>query len=72
MTYPLRLTREEAERGGRKRITLARGGQLADIVVTIPPGIRPGARLRLRGKGRASPGARSGDVYLAVELRDDS
>jgi curved DNA-binding protein CbpA len=72
VTYPLRLTRAEAERGGPKRITLARGGELDDIVVTIPPGIRPGTRLRLRGKGRATPGARSGDVYLAVELRDDS
>ncbi len=72
VTYPLRLTRAEAERGGRKRLSLGRGGELDEVVVTIPPGIRPGTRLRLRGKGRATPGARPGDLFLAVEIRDDS
>ncbi|HEY7678249.1 MAG TPA: DnaJ C-terminal domain-containing protein, partial [Candidatus Methylomirabilis sp.] len=70
--YPLRLTRAEATRGGPKRLSLGRGGELEEVVVTIPPGIRAGTKLRLRGKGRATPGARPGDLYLAVEIGDDS
>ena len=72
VTYPLRLTRAEAERGGRKRVTLRRDGEVEEVVVTIPPGIRPGTKLRLRGKGRAGPGRSPGDLYLAVEVTDDS
>ncbi len=72
VTYPLRLTPAEAERGGRKRVTLRRGREIDEVVVTIPPGIRPGTKLRLRGKGRATPGASPGDLYLAVEITGDS
>jgi curved DNA-binding protein CbpA len=67
LTIPLHLTRAEAEHGGRKRLTLGRH----EVLVTIPPGLRPGARLRLRGKGRASPGRPPGDMYLAVEITDE-
>jgi DnaJ-class molecular chaperone len=41
------------------------------VLVTLPPGLRPGARVRLRGKGRASPGHPPGDLYLVVEITDD-
>ena len=72
VTQPLRLTRAEAERGGKKRVALRRDGEMDEVVVTIPPGVRTGAQLRLRGKGRARPGAAPGDLYLAVEIVGDS
>lgn len=72
VTFPLRLTRAEAAQGGRKRVTLRGDGALDEVVVTIPPGIRAGTRLRLRGKGHATPGGRPGDLYLVVEVADDS
>jgi curved DNA-binding protein CbpA len=68
VTIPLHLTRAEVERGGRKQLTLDRDGARHEVLVTIPPGLRPGARLRLRGKGRAAPGHLRGDVYLAVQI----
>jgi len=42
------------------------------VKVTIPAGIRPGTRLRLRGKGRPRPDGSRGDAYLAVEIVEPS
>jgi curved DNA-binding protein CbpA len=70
LTVQLRLTRSEAQRGGRKRLTVEREDGRDELLVTIPSGIRPGTRLRLRGKGRRAPDGPPGDLYLAVELSD--
>ena len=71
VTFPLRLTVSEAERGARKRVTLRRADGNDEVVVTIPAGIRGGTRLRLRGKGRALAGGERGDAYLVVEVGAD-
>jgi curved DNA-binding protein len=70
VTLPLRLTRREAERGANRPVTLewARGPE--EVMVTIPPGLRPGTRLRLRGKGRSRADGSRGDAYLVVEIVD--
>jgi DnaJ-class molecular chaperone len=68
VSFPLRLTRIEADRGGRKRVTLRRADGDEDVVVRIPAGVRAGTRLRLRGKGRPLPGGDRGDAYLIVEV----
>ena len=70
LTVQLRLTRTEADRGGRKRLTVEREGGRDELLVTIPSGIRSGTRLRLRGKGRRTPQGPPGDLYLAVEVGD--
>lgn len=70
VTFPLRLTRAEAEEGGRRRLALSRHDGRNDVLVTIPAGVRSGTRLRLRGKGRQMPGGRTGDAYLVVEVED--
>jgi curved DNA-binding protein CbpA len=72
VTLPLRLTRQEAERGGSRPVTLdwARGPE--EVRVTIPPGLRPGTRLRLRGKGRSRGDGSRGDAYLVIEIVDRS
>jgi DnaJ-class molecular chaperone len=70
LTVQLRLTRIEAERGGRKRLTLEREDGRDELLVTIPSGVRSGSRLRLRGKGRRSAEGGVGDLYLAVEVGD--
>jgi hypothetical protein len=68
VVFPLRLTRREVEQGGRKRLTLERGDGAAEVLVTIPRGVRPGTRLRLRGQGRPGVGGVRGDAYLVVEV----
>jgi DnaJ-class molecular chaperone len=68
VTFPLRLTAVEADRGGRKRVTLHRADGDDEVLVTIPPGVRSGTRLRLRGKGRALGAGERGDAYLVVDV----
>jgi hypothetical protein len=67
VTQDFPVTREEAVHGGRRRFRLHREGDVEEILVTIPPGVRSGTRLRLRGKGaKGAHGA--GDLYLRVEV----
>jgi curved DNA-binding protein CbpA len=68
VSYPLRLSHDEAARGGAKRLTLGREEQRDEVLVTIPPGVRSGTRLRLRGKGRPTADGGAGDAYLIVEV----
>ena len=68
VTLPLSLTSREAQVGGERRVTLSWARGPENIKVTIPPGIRAGTRLRLRGKGRPRPDGSRGDAYLAVEI----
>lgn len=60
----LEITTEEARVGGKKRVAIQRDGRREELLVKIPPGILPGTRLRLRGKGMDG-----GDLYLKVEIR---
>ncbi len=64
----LRLTRAEAENGTRKKVAVTRGSSAEELLVTVPPGVHSGTRLRLRGKGATGPGGTRGDIYLAVEI----
>jgi len=68
VTLRLCLTRWEAQVGGERRVTLNWRRGPEEVKVTIPPGIRPGTRLRLRGKGRPRPDGSRGDAYLAVDI----
>ena len=60
------LTLSEAFSGSIKRLTL--GSET--IEVRIPPGAKPGSRIRVRGKGQLNPYNRQrGDLYLKVEIQ---
>lgn len=65
VVLPLRVTTDEARRGVKKQVALPDG---VAVVVQIPPGVRHGTRLRLRGKGRKRGDGSRGDAYLAVEV----
>lgn len=62
----IKLTFAEAFNGTEKRLSVNN----EEITVRIPPGARPGTKVRVRGKGRLSPHYTSqrGDLYLTVEL----
>lgn len=64
------LTLEQAAHGGRHEIAVdSQRGERKAFAVQIPPGIRPGKRIRLAKRGEAgSGGAEAGDLYLRVEL----
>lgn len=59
------LSFADAFRGAQKRITVA--GET--ITVRIPPGAKPGSRIRVPGKGRPNPYGQRGDLYLNIELK---
>jgi curved DNA-binding protein len=64
------LTLEQAARGGRQEISVdGTRGERRGYAVQIPPGIRPGKRIRLAKRGEpGSGGGEAGDLYLRVEL----
>ncbi|HEX4955313.1 MAG TPA: J domain-containing protein [Thermoanaerobaculia bacterium] len=64
------LTLEEAAGGGKRQISLAdpETGQRRSMTVNIPAGVKPGGRIRLRGRGGGREGGPRGDLYLRIEL----
>jgi hypothetical protein len=68
LKYHLTITPQEADSGTRKRVAFMRGNHLEELMVTIPPRIRSGTRLRLKGKGLEGTGGARGDLYLRVTV----
>ena len=60
---PLSVTLEEAYRGTQKSVS----HQGRTLTVTVPPGVKSGSRLRMKGEGE-SHGRDRGDLYLVVEV----
>lgn len=67
LVYDLTLPKEEARRGTWVTVAIDRGLGRETLRVRIPPGIRSGTRLRLKGKG-IRRGPVNSDLYLTVHL----
>ncbi|MBC8208099.1 MAG: J domain-containing protein [Desulfobulbaceae bacterium] len=73
MTYQLAVTLEEVLLGAEKNISLRKNGHAQNVTVKVPKGIEAGKRLRLKGKGGASPhGGPAGDLYLKIDVQSHS
>ncbi|MFQ5893765.1 MAG: DnaJ C-terminal domain-containing protein, partial [Nitrospinota bacterium] len=71
LLYHLAITLEEARDGAEKMILVRTNGRDERVQVKIPPGVRTGQKLRLRGKGHdGPPGARRGDCYIALTVTE--
>ncbi|MDR2075838.1 MAG: J domain-containing protein [Desulfovibrio sp.] len=69
MEAGLALSLEEAFVGGKKTITLQGPGQGGrSLEVTLPAGVKHGARIRLAGQGDASPSGPAGDLFLKISI----
>ena len=70
----LRLTLEEAIRGGRRTLRLAQpDGEPRNYDVDVPPGVLDGQRIRLAGEGAAGrEGGPPGDLSLTVRIKPDA
>lgn len=63
------ITLEDAHRGTVVGLNLADAATATTLEVTIPPGVREGQKLRLRGKGgKGRHGGADGDIYLHITL----
>lgn len=61
----LKLSLSEAFHGTQKRFTI--GSE--SVTVRIPPGVKSGSKIRIKGKGALNPQTQQrGDVYLRAEL----
>lgn len=68
MTIPFR----QAILGGERRIDFDHNGQNEHLQVRIPPGVEPGQKLRISGKGGASPsGGPPGDLMIEINITGD-
>lgn len=70
LRHDFSITPEEARRGAKKPFRFARGAEIEEVIVTIPPGVRAGTRLRLRGKGLVGKTGIPGDLYLRIQLTE--
>ena len=70
VTHSLSVSFMTAARGGAEQVRVMVGDSGAQTIsVKIPPGIEPGAKLRIRGKGRPGRGGGSpGDLILTVTV----
>ncbi|MFA7536878.1 MAG: DnaJ C-terminal domain-containing protein [Desulfuromonadales bacterium] len=60
-----------AVQGGERRVDFRRDNSVEQLQVRIPPGVESGQRLRLAGKGGASPAGPSGDLFLEIQVEAD-
>ena len=68
LTIPFR----QAILGAERRIDFDRDGKSEQIQVRIPPGVEPGQKLRIAGKGGGSPGGGpNGDLLLEISVTAD-
>jgi len=65
--YEVSLSQKEASTGIKKTIMYDRDKGKKRLIVTIPPGVKEGAKIRLKGMGLE--GNPPGDLYLIVRTR---
>jgi curved DNA-binding protein len=66
---PVDLTLEEALTGTSRMLSVERNGKPHKVEVRIPPGIKDGSRVKVRGEGEPGTGDMpAGDLYLVVRL----
>jgi curved DNA-binding protein CbpA len=64
------ISPEVASTGGRVRYRYVKRDNPRDLMIRIPPGIREGQKIRLKGMGGAGKrGGESGDLYLRAKIR---
>jgi hypothetical protein len=63
------VSEREALFGARKLVNIALGLRKKTFLLTIPPGVSEGSKLRLKAMGRQMPGGERGDLFLKVQIR---
>jgi curved DNA-binding protein len=73
LEYELALTLQEVATGTSKTLDFQHEGRSERLTVKIPKGMITGKKLRLAGKGAASPmGGPPGDLYIRSKVKPDN
>ena len=63
------ISPREARTGTRKLVSVPQGLRKRAVMVTIPPGVEEGTRLRFKGLGRSDDEGNRGDLFLEIRIR---
>jgi len=66
LEQPIHLKLEEVANGAQKTVRLSHTGKT--MTVSIPRGVKRGAKIRLSGQGKPGQGGRQGNLYLVVHF----
>jgi DnaJ-class molecular chaperone len=66
--HPVTLTFEQAARGTTLPLQINRDGKIETIEIKIPPGVKDGSRIRIRGRGQQANG-QPGDLYIITAVQ---
>jgi len=64
----LELTPEEATASGEKEVSYKRGKRKKKLMVKVPPGVKSGTKIRLKGMGLVE-NKKAGDLYLHIRVK---
>ncbi len=67
LEHALTLTFEQAARGAAIPLQIHQNGRVETIEVKIPPGVKEGSRVRLKGRGHPGP-AGNGDLFIITNV----
>jgi len=65
--HPVTLTFEQAARGTEITLKMDRDGKVETIDVKIPPGVKEGSRVRIKGRGQQT-GGEPGDLFIVTNV----
>jgi DnaJ-class molecular chaperone len=65
--HPVTMSFEQAARGTTIKLQIDRDGKLETIDIKVPPGVKEGSRVRIRGRGQQGDG-RAGDLYIITHV----
>jgi DnaJ-class molecular chaperone len=61
----VRLSFDQALQGGKTEVELPDGDR---VRIDVPKGVRPGFKIRLRGRGQPGPGGARGALYVTFDI----
>ncbi len=67
--YDLDISLQEAAAGCQRVFLFVRQGREEKILLRIPPGVKPGTRLRIVGKGLTVAGGSPGNLYIRLHVQ---
>jgi molecular chaperone DnaJ len=67
LEHPVTLTFEQAARGTDLTLKVDREGKIETIDVKVPPGVKEGSRVRIKGRGQQT-GGEPGDLFIVTSV----